>query len=128
MPPKETYFPFKDSAGRQGNYRLRLFDTNRKVVVIATDLDEGPSVTNVASELATQVIQHFTIDPERLVWVEHYPREDTRAEAGKAVGEEYDLVMFEWNGEQFQYPAWSYADRLIVEALIGETLDEGGVA
>lgn len=125
MPPsKETQFRFKDCFKRPGEYRIRVFERGRKVVVIATDLDKGPSVTNAAPELATQVITHFNIDPERLIWVEHYPRQDTRAKEGTAIGEEYDLVFFEWDGEQFRHPAWTYSNRRAIEELIGELLDE----
>lgn len=45
-----------------------------RTVVIATELEDNPgtSVTSVAEHLASHVCDRFGIDPDRLVWVEHY--------------------------------------------------------
>jgi len=65
-----------------------------RTAVIATEMLEnrGTSITNVAEHLASYVCDRFGIDPERLVWIEHYgydspfhPREPR----------DYDLVTFE---------------------------------
>jgi hypothetical protein len=42
--------------------------------VIATERagNPGTSVTNIAEHLASFVCNHFGIDPDRLVWIEHY--------------------------------------------------------
>jgi hypothetical protein len=121
---REMYFHFKDELRRSGACRIRIYDVGHRVVVIATDLDEGPSVTNAAEEIATQVVAQFGIDVERLVWVEHYRRLDTRARPGTALGEEYDLVIFEWDGEHFTHPDWTYSNRQEIEELVGEILEE----
>lgn len=44
-------------------------------MVIATELSDNPgvSVTNFAEGLATLVCRRFSIDPEKLIWIEHYP-------------------------------------------------------
>jgi hypothetical protein len=95
-------------------------------VVIATDLNRGPSVTNAAEALATQVAQQFALDRARLLWIEHYPRTDSRPQPGTPGGEEYDLVTFEWDAvlEHFHNPTRAYSHRAAVEALIGEALEE----
>jgi hypothetical protein len=45
-----------------------------RTFVIATETEEnhGTSVTNIAEHLATFVCRTFGIEPEKLVWVEHY--------------------------------------------------------
>jgi hypothetical protein len=123
-PSKEAHFHFKDALKRSGECLIRVYELGSRVVVIATDLDEGPSVTNAAEEIATQIVEQFNIDPERLIWVEHYPRKDTRAKPGTALGEEYDFVVFEWDGDHFRNPDWTYSNRLEIEELVGEVLEE----
>jgi hypothetical protein len=116
-----TIFGFEDALRREGRIRLRIYELPQKTVVIVTDLDKGPSVTNAAEEIATQVVSSFGIDPERHLWFEHYPREDIRS--GKSSGgEEYDLVTFTWDGEKFTDPRWSYSTQQQIEELIGERL------
>ncbi|HYE17368.1 MAG TPA: hypothetical protein VEA69_02930 [Tepidisphaeraceae bacterium] len=46
-----------------------------RTLVIATERDDNPgvSVTNFAEGQATIVVNRFGLDPERLVWIEHYP-------------------------------------------------------
>ena len=45
-----------------------------RTVVIATEVRDNPgtSITNVAEGLALAVCQEYGIDPEQLVWIEHY--------------------------------------------------------
>lgn len=45
-----------------------------RTAVIATEVADNPgtSVTNAFELLATDVCARFTIDPRRLVWIEHY--------------------------------------------------------
>jgi hypothetical protein len=51
---------------------LRLSDG--RSAVIATELMDNPgtSITNAAEHLAYRVCVEFSIDPSRLVWIEHY--------------------------------------------------------
>lgn len=121
MQTMDTIFAFTDSLKRSGRCRLRVYQIPGRTVVIATDQDIGPSVTNAAEEIATQVVHQFRIDPERLLWVEHYLREDTRAGQSSG-GEEYDLVTFVWDGKQFVQPHWTYSTQRAIEELIGERL------
>jgi hypothetical protein len=45
-----------------------------KTVVIATEVKDNPgtSITNAAEHLAYWVCVEFSIDPSKLVWIEHY--------------------------------------------------------
>lgn len=45
-----------------------------RTAVIATELEDNPgtSITNVAENLASEVCDRFGIDPQQLIWIEHY--------------------------------------------------------
>ncbi len=62
-----------------------------RTVVVATEREDNPgtSVTNAAELLATAVVKTFCLDPDKLVWVEHYA-------PGRLHGrrEDLDLVTF----------------------------------
>jgi len=47
---------------------------DRRNAVIATEREDNPgtSITNVAENLASEVCDRFEIDPDKLVWIEHY--------------------------------------------------------
>jgi len=51
---------------------VRLID--RRTLVIATEREDNPgtSITNVAEHLASNVCVRFGIEPEKLIWIEHY--------------------------------------------------------
>src|SRR6185503_8773416 len=75
--PKEVSYDYSVLANRiTARCRLRFFEApTGDVVVVATELPDNPgmSITNAAEELAGTVCRDYGIDPERLVWVEHYP-------------------------------------------------------
>jgi hypothetical protein len=70
---------------------LRLADG--RTLVIATERKDNPgaSVTNVAEHLASYVCDRFGIDPDRLVWIEHYAYPGT---VNPKRDREYDRVTF----------------------------------
>ena len=73
-----------------------------RVLVICEQLPDNPgmSITNCVETLASQVCHMFSIEPERLVWVEHY---------GPALGiTEFTRVTFgvEESGGVFGQPTW----------------------
>lgn len=72
-------------------------------IVIATELEDnkGTSITNIAEGLATQVCKEFNIDPEKLIWVEHYFSSVALKQ------ETFDIVEFTFleNGECVK-PKW----------------------
>ena len=81
-----------------------------RTVVIATELADNPgtSITNAAEILASFVCDQFRINPDRLVWIEHYGY-------GNATCPErsFDLVIFsrtysvKWSGSiHFKEPRW----------------------
>ncbi len=60
------------------------------------------SVTNAAEVIATEVVRRFSIDPARMLFVEHYPE----SQRPKPYGESFDLVTFTWDGTSAGNPDW----------------------
>ena len=77
-------------------------------LVIATEIDsnEGTSITNMAAHLATQVCKDFGIQPDTLIWIEHYPAQDIGARTIPSV---YAIVQFNVDRHGvFRSPRWAY--------------------
>jgi hypothetical protein len=94
MPPTEPTiiepFEFKGLGGRRAWCRLEVIPLKEgRTAVIATEVEDnsGTSVTNVAEHLASFACDRFQIDPDRLVWIEHYGYGGWRERT-------YDLVTF----------------------------------
>jgi len=89
----DTLYNYKGFSGCDSKCWIRIFSKDLAYIVIATELPDNPgtSITNTAAALATSVAIEFDIEPERLVWIEHYP---TRPDADRE--ETYDLVTFTW--------------------------------
>ena len=112
-------------------------------MIICTELDinQGTSITNMASELATMLCEEYDISPDHLIWIEHYPpRSDGRDRflTNSEIDQEgsYDLVQFnlkatgekDYTGpmqrlwekghkQAFIHPRWTRVDKEVVEAL-----------
>lgn len=82
-------------------------------IVIATELDDntGTSITNYAETLATMICKQFSILPEELIWIEHYPKDSYSLET-------YSLVKFDIDKNRFSNPKWSYLSNTELEGLI----------
>ena len=68
-------FRFRGFGGREAWCSLEILPlADGRTAVVATELADNPgtSVTNVAEHLASHVCDRFGIDPDRLVWIEHY--------------------------------------------------------
>ena len=99
QPPRRTFerivldrFEFPGLRGCRSWCRLTVVELrDGRTVVVASEREDNPgtSVTNAAEQLATAVVMTFCLDPDKLVWVEHYP-----AEGPHAKREDWDLVTF----------------------------------
>jgi len=118
----EEIHTFKGLHGFPSRCFLRIYKTGEKTVIIATELRDNPgtSITNYAAQLATGALQTFNVQPEQLVWVEHYPAGDTEREGE---GEDtYDIVTFTWNGDNLTTPVWRHSNKKEVETITGTTI------
>ena len=97
-----------------------------ETVVVAIELshNEGTSITNMAEQLATQVCRDFSLDPQRLLWIENYT--DLIDGPAERTPDSFDLVSFEWSGEAFSNPKWRPLNYAEVRFLTGGALPAPG--
>jgi hypothetical protein len=94
---------------------IRLYHHEGKTIVVATDLDVGPSVTNNAEVIAT-LLRERGIDFD--LFCEHYePGPDHDLE------EVFDWVTFTWQGTTAVHPEWQPGTRQQVETAIGRRFE-----
>lgn len=100
-----------------GSIRLRIYNLNqqretgithmRPVIVVVSDVPgEKISVKGWAAPLATFICREFAIDPQRMHWVEHYPRVQYGIENAKFIPEKYEAVDFDWTDDMAAHPRW----------------------
>lgn len=96
-----------------------IHSPGQTTLVICTELADNPgtSVTNAAERIATRLCHKDpTIDPEGLIWVEHYP--ERSAGPGRPLPESWDMVTFTDRADRtFRRPAWRHSTAEEVQAL-----------
>ena len=113
----------RGSRGCPSSCWLRLYQAPDRTVVIATEVDDnpGPSMTNMAEHLATEVTWTFGLSLDALVWIEHYPAR--RVVGGRPrLAASFDLVTFTCTPQGLRAPQWQRISQAEVEALIGQPL------
>ncbi len=88
-------FEYRGFRGCQSFCDLEIIpvkDGRTVAIAIEREDNRGTSVTNVAEHLASYVCDRFRIDPEKLVWIEHYGYPDP---VNPKRPREYDIVTFE---------------------------------
>lgn len=121
MPVVDTIYEYQDERGRPGRCRIRVYHlASGMTVVIASELADNPgaSVTDQAERLATAIRARFVEPGGAMVWIEHYPALEKLEES-----EEFERVLFRWDGQGYEEPQWRPSSRDQVEALIGEVLE-----
>jgi hypothetical protein len=58
------------------------------------------------SHLATSVIKQFGLDPQRMIFVEYYPRQRYGLQNENVIPERFEAVDFEWHERKALYPRW----------------------
>jgi hypothetical protein len=122
--------PYKDAGGGPARCRVRIYffdDMHDSPVVVCSELPNNPggSITDSAEVIVAGVIRANEL-PTPLIWIEHWPKENTDRGA-----ETFDLVVFSsykveerapylgetraWIGE----PTWKPLDLATVEILVG---------
>ena len=81
-------------------------------LVIATEVEsnQGTSITNMAEHLATRICYHYSLDPQSLIWIEHYPERGHDWNI-HPIPESWDLVNFDRGVQtdgtpRFLHPKW----------------------
>jgi hypothetical protein len=105
-----------------GRCRLRIFDLNqardqnithlKPIVVVASDLPDATidlkkvSVRSCNSHIATQVVEQFQIDPNRMIFVEYLPPSTYGDRDQHHIPEKLVAVDFIWHGTKALHPKW----------------------
>ncbi len=111
----DQIFHFKGAWDVPSFCGLKVIVKKDKTIMVITDLydsNPGSSVTSWIGKLATELIWKYEIEPEKLILIEHNPDRKSSLEFFK---ETFDLVSFEWNGEEFVSPCWK---RLTLDQLV----------
>ena len=117
-------FTFMSASGREGRCYLSVYERRGSLpVVVAYELasNEGPSVTNAAASIATQVWRQLLADAkEGIIFVEAYADPNPRQGAPTV---RFAEVTFDLDhgpdGDALHSPRWRHRERAEVEQLIG---------
>jgi len=111
---------FTSASGGEGRCYLSVYERRGSLpVVIAYEVasNDGPSVTNAAASIATQVWRRLLPDArEGIIFVEAY--QDAR-HRDRAPVVRFAEVTFDLDGDALHSPRWRHRERVEVEALIG---------
>jgi hypothetical protein len=100
-----------------GKCRLRIYNRAKgesnsiaflkPYIVVVSDLpDSKMTIRSCAGHIATKVTQEFNIDPDRMMWVEFYPKVTYGAFEERTIPEQYVAVDFMWYKEKAINPRW----------------------
>jgi hypothetical protein len=78
--------------------------------VVVSDLPKRSindmSVRSCAGHIATGVSDRFSIDPQRMLWVEYYPAREYGVKEKRVIPESFVAVDFKWQKGRALEPKW----------------------
>ena len=100
-----------------GRCRLRIYDLKeedinglihlRPIIVIVSDTpDSNMSVRSCAGHIATKVVKTFSIDPNRMLFIEFSPCTTYGINNEHVIMERYDVIEFTWHDNRAIKPKW----------------------
>jgi len=99
---------------------LQILQPHAEVqTVILTDMgfEVGWFIPHLLERLAEQIVRDFRLDPNKVIWLEHYT-----AEHGKTDSADYSQVTFEWHNGHAANPQWIAIAPETAQALVSENL------
>lgn len=115
----EEIYPFKGEWEMPSFCGLKVVKTQEKTIIIATEMydsNPGSSVTSRAGQLATEIIRKFNIPWDQLIFIEHIPDRKSNL---VFYDETFDIVSFQWDGNQFIHPSWKRVSAREVHEMMG---------
>ena len=111
-----------------GKCRLRIFDLKkgsdkslaflRPIIVVISDVpDSKMSIKSCSGHIATQVIEKFSIDPNRMLFIEYYPKITYGNKNQYVILEKYEAVDFKWLDNKAIEPKWRPLKPPILDAI-----------
>ena len=92
----------------------------RPFIVVASDIPESRmSVKSCVSHIATSVAKAFDIKPNRMVFVEYYPRSTYGPQDEKVIPERFDAVEFTWLDDKAMHPKWRNLEQPLLSIIRG---------
>ena len=91
-----------------------------KVLVIATEIyrqNPGTPVTEWCAPLATQLLKSLGCNLEEFIFIEHTPDLNSKLAFYE---ETFDLLDFDWTGENFDRPRWTRLAQNQVDKMMQE--------
>lgn len=64
------------------------------------------TIRSCAGHIATTVTAKFNIDPQRMLWVEHYPPREYGQPEKHIIPERFEAVDFTWYENKALKPRW----------------------
>lgn len=126
--PNDFIFHYDPPALKAGFCRVRLYSRGRSerrsAVVILTELADntGASVTEAAETIAAKLCWEHRLNPNRVIWIEHYPYRQMNPLEPISSDGSFDMVTFNWQGPYASNPEWFRVEKVSVEDMIGESL------
>lgn len=93
----EREFCWKGHTGLRGvpsSCQLHIYKQENQIIIIASN-NSGVSVTNAAENLIKLVLEEYSLDPAKVIWIEHYAYRDG-----------FDIVTFQYKDNIFSKPRW----------------------
>jgi hypothetical protein len=115
-------FKYKVRANRYvAECGLEIHRGKNSTIVIITELPDNPgmSICNAFEDLFLQVVEAYNLDPERIMWIEHW--EIWKVSEGAPYDreeEDWHRVEFDWDGDRATNPRWSFVTASFVRSAI----------
>jgi hypothetical protein len=99
-------FEFKGLWDVHSRCGLRIMEKDSKYIVVVSELyqdNPGTSITQATSLLAKQICEAYKLPQKDIVYIEHNPDMNSKL---SFYDEEFYLVTFNMNNENFNHPQW----------------------
>lgn len=112
----------------EGICRVRIFRRGRQAeastVVVLTALDDnrGAGVTEAFETIAATLCWQQSLNPERVIWVEHQVIQGLDPYMAPTVKEHFHITTVEWHGQRARNPLRFPVSKECVESLMGGEL------
>ena len=113
------YFAFSGLWDIPSACGLRILKTDENYIAIVSELykkNPGSTVTDVPVQLATQICLKFSLEPEKLIYIEHNPETATKLSFYE---EEFFRVHFVIEDKKLSNPVYEKISKDDLDKLLG---------
>jgi len=114
------YFAFSGLWDIPSACGLRILKTDENYIAIVSELykkNPGSTVTDVPVQLATQICIKFSLEPEKLIYIEHNPETATKLSFYE---EEFFRVHFVIEDKKLSNPVYEKISKDDLDKLLGD--------